>query len=230
MPVRKLDSQPDDHGLKLSAYATAAITGNPSPGKVGGGVFVKFDTDPNYFVVCGVGDDAIGIVRTNVAIGDPGTIHAEIGDLDTITLGGTVALGADGTAYVESDANGHAVQATGLRPVLGRVTKAGVSGDVVPLIFGAQPKGPIVGADVASAATIVPTGEVFTLTGSTGVSAITATGIMTGKRITILAGAATAAITLAHIVGGTITLTADDVLELVWDGTSWHEVGRSVNA
>ena len=41
--------------------------------EVPGGLFVKFDTDPNYFVITGAGDIPIGIVNSNVAAGQPAT-------------------------------------------------------------------------------------------------------------------------------------------------------------
>lgn len=224
MAVRKNDAGNDFD--QTSAKATVAITGNPTAGTTGGGLWCILDTDPNFFVLAGVGADPIGLCDSNIAINAMAVLKNY--GKQRVRLGGTVAAGD----YGEVGAAGVTVKATGLRPVVGQFMNAGVSGDFVTMRVGKKPRGAIVGADVASAATIVPTGEVFNVTGSTGITAITATGILDGKRILIRAGTATCAITLAHIVGGTITLTANDTLELAWnDGNSyWEEVARSVNA
>ena len=134
MPVRQLDNR-GDGPVEFSALATAAIAANPTAGKYPGGLFVKFDTDPNYFVITGAGDIPIGIVNSNVAAGRPATIKAGVGKLRLITLGDTVTVDADGTALVKADAAGKAVPFTGGANVAGTVTKAGVVGDVVPILF-----------------------------------------------------------------------------------------------
>jgi hypothetical protein len=139
MATRKLDNR-GDGPVEFSALATAAITANPTAGKYPGGLFVKFDTDPNYFVITGAGDKPIGIVNSNVAINQPATIKGGVGKLRLITLGGTVALDADGTALVKADAAGKAVAiGTGAANVAGTVTKAGSAGDVVPILFRVGP-------------------------------------------------------------------------------------------
>lgn len=222
MTVRKNEAGSDFH--EISAKATVAITGNPLAGTTGGGLWCVLDTDPNFFVLAGVGADPIGLCDSNIGINASATLRNYGKRL--VRLGGTVAA----LDYGEVGVLGVSVKATGLRPVVGQFLEAGVIGDFVTMLVGKKSQVPIIGADVASAATIVPTGEVFTLTGSTGVTAITATGVLTGKRILILAGTSTAAITLTHMVGGTITLTAGDSLELIYDGTNFVEVGRSVNA
>lgn len=134
MAVRMLDNK-DSWPAEFSARATVAITDNPTAGKYPGGLFVKFDTDPNYFVICGAGETAIGTIHSNCAIGAVLQIKAQIGQLRLITLGGTITLGADGKAPVTSDAAGKAVAPSALAITNGFVTKAGVAGDVVPLIF-----------------------------------------------------------------------------------------------
>lgn len=134
MAVRKLDNK-GDGPAEFSALATAAITNNPAPGKYPGGLFVKFDTDPNYFVICGAGEEPIGTLHYNVAAGSPAQIRAQRGALRLITLGDTVTVSADGTAFVTSDAYGKAVTAGSKAASAGKITKAGVVGDVVPLLF-----------------------------------------------------------------------------------------------
>jgi hypothetical protein len=134
MAVRKLDNR-GDGPVEFSALATAAIAANPTAGKYPGGLFVKLDTDPNYFVITGAGDIPIGIVNSNVAINQPATIKGGVGKLRLITLGGTITLDADGTALVKADAAGKAVAATTGANVAGKVTKGGAAGDVVPIEF-----------------------------------------------------------------------------------------------
>lgn len=85
------------------------------------------------------------------------------------------------------------------------------------------------GAAVASAATITPTGNVFHVTGTTGITAVTA--MASGTKICIIFdGVLTvtddgAALNLA----GNFSTTANDVLCLISDGTNWVEASRSVN-
>lgn len=87
--------------------------------------------------------------------------------------------------------------------------------------------------------TLPNTGNVFHITGETEISAITTSNWQAGSEITLIfdstptvknntaGGAGTAIILLA---GGTdFSATANDVLKLVYDGTSWFEVSRSVN-
>lgn len=221
--ARKNDNAPELYAYSLTALATAAITGNPAPGTIGGGIFVDLDTDPAYFVASGVGSDPVGTIHTNIQINRPATILGPGKRL--VRLGGTVTE----RDYLETIAGGKAIKATGLRPVVGQALVSGVLNDFVGCLIGKKPTAPIVGADVASAATIVPTGEVFTLTGTATVTAITCTGVTAGKRILIIF-ASTATVTLSHMVGGTMTGSADDTLELLWDGTTLRETGRSVNA
>jgi hypothetical protein len=86
------------------------------------------------------------------------------------------------------------------------------------------------GADVASASTITPTGNLFHVTGTTNITSVSATGITAGTEITIIFDGA-----LTFTDGGNLKLsgnfvtTADDVIKLVYDGTSWFEVSRSSN-
>jgi len=135
MAVRKLANQPGQDGPRLTAIATAAITANPTAGKYPGGVGVKLDTDPNNCVVTGAGEIPIGIVRSNVAVGEKATIWCGLGHLGLVTLGDTVTVDADGTALVKCDAAGKAVPHTTSANVFGTVIKAGVVGDVVPMFF-----------------------------------------------------------------------------------------------
>ena len=97
------------------------------------------------------------------------------------------------------------------------------------------------GADVASAndLTLGNDGNVFTITGTTQINAITTTNWQAGSEIILIfnasvtvknntaGGANTAVMLLAG--GADFSATANDVLKLVYNGTSWFEVSRSVN-
>jgi hypothetical protein len=89
------------------------------------------------------------------------------------------------------------------------------------------------GAAVASASTITPTGNLFHVTGTTGITAISTTGITAGTEITIIFDASltvtNAAGSLMLAGAANFSATADDTLTLVYDGTKWREKCRSVN-
>lgn len=86
------------------------------------------------------------------------------------------------------------------------------------------------GDNRASAAAIVPTGNVFHVTGTTNITSITSTGIDPGTIITIIFDDV-----LTFTDGGNLKLagnfvtSADDTITLVYDGTSWFEICRSTN-
>lgn len=97
------------------------------------------------------------------------------------------------------------------------------------------------GANVASAGdlTLGGDGNVFSITGTTTINAITTTDWVAGSEVILIfastptvsnntaGGANTAPILLAG--GANFNATANDVLRLVYDGTNWIEVSRSVN-
>jgi hypothetical protein len=98
------------------------------------------------------------------------------------------------------------------------------------------------GANVAAAnnLTVGNDGNVFTITGNTQINAITTTNWQAGSQIDLIftgtptvknntaGGAGTAKILLA---GSTdFVAAANDVLTLVYDGTSWHESARKTSA
>ena len=89
------------------------------------------------------------------------------------------------------------------------------------------------GAAVASATALpVPTGRVFHVTGTTTVTSITSTNYQSGAVITMIFDAS---LTFTHgnniILAGAadFSATANDTLTMVYDGTNWYEVCRSVN-
>lgn len=87
------------------------------------------------------------------------------------------------------------------------------------------------GADVASAATIVPTGNLFHVTGTTGITSISGTNIRAGTTIRmIFDGILTVTAGSNLKMAGNFTTSASDVLVMTWDGNNWYEEGRSANA
>lgn len=97
------------------------------------------------------------------------------------------------------------------------------------------------GANVAAAndLTLGADGNMFHITGTTQINAITTANWQAGSEITLIfdstptvknntaGGGGTAVILLAG--GADFSATANDVLKLAYDGTSWYEVARSVN-
>jgi len=96
------------------------------------------------------------------------------------------------------------------------------------------------GSNVASANDLtLGLGNVFHITGATQLNAIIVLNWQAGSEITLIfdstptvknntaGGAGTAVMLLAG--GADFSATANDVLKLVYDGTSWFEVSRSVN-
>jgi len=219
---RGIDNKPGD--ICLSALAYSAVTSNPAAGRRPGGLFVKlYAADTTYFSLAGVGDSPLGVLRGNCAQGAAGEI--ETAGVVPITFGGTVADGD----YIEVGASGVAVKATGLRPVAGLCIKGGASGEVGTILLGAKPTGGILGANVASASAIVPTGNIFHLTGTTAVTSITSTGVSAGARVHIIADAASSMTKGNNLkIAASITFAAADSVTLEYDGTNWYEVGKSV--
>lgn len=85
---------------------------------------------------------------------------------------------------------------------------------------------------VASAATtILPTGfDVLPVTGTTGITSISASGADKGRRVTLVFESALTVTDGSNLkLAGDFTTTADDTLTLVCDGTNWFEVCRSAN-
>lgn len=87
------------------------------------------------------------------------------------------------------------------------------------------------GAAVASAAALpLPTGNVFHVTGTTGITSITSTNFQSGVQITLIFDAALTVTDGGNLrLAGNFVTTADDTLTLVFDGTNWYEIARSVN-
>ncbi|TJW89957.1 MAG: hypothetical protein E5V92_02650 [Mesorhizobium sp.] len=87
------------------------------------------------------------------------------------------------------------------------------------------------GTTVASAATIVPTGNLFHVSGTTNIATIDGTGIVAGATIRmIFDGILTVTAGSNLKMAGNFTTSASDMLVMTWDGTNWYEEGRSANA
>ena len=92
------------------------------------------------------------------------------------------------------------------------------------------------GADVASAATItLVDGNLFDITGTTQIDAMTSTNWQPGSMVILHFDAA---LTVTHNTGAdgfflqgaaSFVTTADDTLTVIWNGTRWEEISRSVN-
>lgn len=105
---------------------------------------------------------------------------------------------------------------------------AGESGPISPINGGRGLVGS--GANVASAAAIVPTGNLFHLTGTTNVTSITSTGINAGTVITIIFDDVLTFTDGSNLkLAGNFVTTADDTITLQFDGTNWYEMSRSIN-
>lgn len=84
---------------------------------------------------------------------------------------------------------------------------------------------------IASASTIaIPLGQrVASISGTTGITSITATGHSGATVVLVFQGALTVTDGSNLRLAGNFTTTADDTLTLACDGTNWFEVARSVN-
>ncbi len=92
------------------------------------------------------------------------------------------------------------------------------------------------GADVASATTItLVDGNFFDVTGTTQIDAMTSTGWTPGSVVSLHFDAA---LTVTHNTGAdgfflagatNFTSTIDDTLTVVWNGSRWEELSRSIN-
>lgn len=86
------------------------------------------------------------------------------------------------------------------------------------------------GAAVASASAIAPTGNTFHVTGTTTITSVSGTGITAGTAITIIFDGVLTFTDGSNLkLAGNFVTTADDTITLVWDGSNWYEKSRSVN-
>jgi len=86
------------------------------------------------------------------------------------------------------------------------------------------------GANVASAATISATGNLFHVTGTTNITSVSGTSIAAGTTITIIFDGVLTFTDGSNLkLAGNMTTSADATITLVYDGTNWYEKNRSIN-
>lgn len=182
--ARLLDNKP---GEVLSVKATAAITSAY--------VFVKFDTDRDYCVVAGAGEDADGVLCSKAAINED--VEMLVGGIVPVLLGGTVANGAE----VAANASGQAVTATIGAHVLGTMIRGGASGELGSIILGRK------GVKGAAGGQIVDFGSAVLVAGTKTVST---TKVAAGDKI-YLTRLVTGG-TVGHLSVGTIVAATSFVI------------------
>lgn len=145
------------------------------------------------------------------------------------------SVGADGSAISANElrSSGFQITASALRsltygtnltmPNDGRANITKNDNNITCLLGG--------GASVASAAALpLPTGRIFHVTGTTGITSITSTNFQSGAIITLIFDGALTVTDGSNLkLAGNFTTTADDTLTLGYDGTNWFEICRSVN-
>lgn len=86
------------------------------------------------------------------------------------------------------------------------------------------------GANIASAATISPSCSVHRVTGTTTITALTATEYPIGQPLTLIFDGALTFTDGSNLkLAGNLVSTAGDTITLVSNGTDFFEIGRSVN-
>lgn len=86
------------------------------------------------------------------------------------------------------------------------------------------------GVDVASAAAIAPTGNIFHITGTTTITSITLTNIKPGTCFMFIFNDALTVTDGSNLkLAGNFVTTADDTLSGCSDGTNFYETGRAIN-
>jgi hypothetical protein len=167
---------------------------------------------------------ASGVTVMSVIPGAPsGTIAAirafAAPDVDNSPYGGLLAFTTG--IVIESSKTGSATA----QPLLFRVSGIDMMSLGTNGVFNT-----FKGADVASASTITPTGNLFHVTGTTNITSVSATGIIAGTRITIIFDGILTFTDGSNLkLAGNFVTTADDTITLVYDGSNWYEICRSIN-
>ncbi len=108
------------------------------------------------------------------------------------------------------------------------IFEAGVSGPVSTSNGGNGLVGD--GGTVASAATVTVTGTVTHISGTTTITSVSGASIGAGTRITLIFDGVLTFTDGSNLkLAGNFVTTADDSITLVYDGTNYYEVARSVN-
>lgn len=146
----------------------------------------------------------------------------------TFTTGGAARFNVEGSELVSTVpySMGASVntQDTYLNRHSAGVWRAGTSATAINYLIGG-------GAAVASATALpVPTGNVFHVTGTTTITSITSTNFANGAVITLIFDGILTFTDGSNLkLAGNFVTTADDTITLVYDGSNWYEVARSVN-
>ncbi len=144
------------------------------------------------------------------------------GYIDIFRNGGTCRLdGLNGGRFVISTGNASGIALGGVGDTAHFiVSQLGISSNFK-------------GGDVPSASAIVPTGNVFHVTGTDPITSITATNIVAGTVLTLIFDGT---LTSTGFTDGNnlklvsnFVATADDTITLVFDGTNFYEIARSIN-
>lgn len=143
---------------------------------------------------------------------DSGSVGWSSGDPTSTTPDVGLERESAGTLKVSDGGSGDgALQATSFRAL------SGISNDFY-------------GGSVASAATLVPVGNVMTVTGTTNITEIDTTGIIDGTRLTLLfSGILTVTDGVNLYLAGNLVTAADTTLDLVVIGGKCYELSRSAN-
>lgn len=94
----------------------------------------------------------------------------------------------------------------------------------------ATPNGNVVATVASAAAVTLPVlGSVFSISGTTNITSMVATG-NNGRRVTLIFQSTPTFTDGSNLkLSANLVATADDTITLVCDGTNWYEIGRSVN-
>lgn len=86
--------------------------------------------------------------------------------------------------------------------------------------------------ELPSAATVAPDGKsaAYAVTGTTSITSISGAELYTGKMLILVFRASVTVVNGGSLkIGSNFSATADDVLVLMSDGSSWFQVSRSAN-
>lgn len=220
------------HGSQSSGFQIRGpdcVVSNPVVSGATKGVFCVYGADRTVIRGgrldgCDTGldiDSSSAVHVTDVRIGSPRTNGVRtIRDADFPTMTGLVLRNVD----VSGDPSGAAYQFTHWDSSF-EVTDVKAP-DATTKMAGRSAH------SVASAATITlgPQANLWSVTGTTNITSVTADLSQVGRRVTLVfAGILTFTDGSNLVLAGNFVTTADDSITLVCDGTNWVETGRSVN-
>lgn len=189
---------------------------------------------------------AAAVVTDNAIIRGDGvargvqTSLATVSDTGTINIPDVQSYSIAGTQVVTHSSGSGATTFTGAFNVYldngggslffrtGGVNRASVTSTNTSVLSGVF--NTLHGTAVPSAAAIVPTGNLFHVTGVASITSITSTNITAGTEITIIFDGILTFTDGSNLkLAGNFVTTADDTITLVYDGTNWYETARAIN-